>query len=193
MDVLGVGGLVHGAAFAHDVRADGPVRHLRADVEGLGQGIEIVEVLGEGLPVPLHAGGESGAGDVLDALHEADKPLVAVGGGGGEADAAVPHHDGGDAVPAGGREQRVPGDLAVEVGVDVDEARGDNLPRCVDRLAALGLDAADGGYLAVVDGDVALEGSLSRPIDNGAVADNQIVHVAPPGAGAAALTRGAPL
>ena len=117
---------------------------------------------------------------------------MAVGGGRGEADAAVPHDDGGDAVPAGGSQQGVPGDLAVEVGVDVDEAGGDDEPGGVDGLAAVGLDAADGGDPAVVDGDVALVGGLPRPIDNSAVADDQIVHEAPPEAGARTCARHAP-
>ncbi len=48
----------------------------------------------------------------------------------------LPITDGGDAVPAGRREQLVPGGLAVVVGVDVDEARRDeravgvDLPAC---------------------------------------------------------------
>ena len=42
---------------------------------------------------------------------------------GREADAAVAHHDGGDAVPRRRQQAAVPGGLAVVVGVDVDEAR----------------------------------------------------------------------
>ena len=59
-------------------------------------------------------------GDVLHALHQLDEPLVAVGGRRREADAAVAHHHGGDAVPRARRDPRVPGDLGVVVGVDVD-------------------------------------------------------------------------
>ena len=88
-----------------------------------GHPLERVEVLGEGLPVPLDALGERGAGDVLDALHQLDEPLVPVGARRREADAAVAEDGGGHAVPARRREVRVPGGLAVEVGVHVDEAR----------------------------------------------------------------------
>ena len=42
-----------------------------------------------------------------------------------ERHAAVAEHDGRDAVPARRRADRVPGELRVEVGVDVDEARRD--------------------------------------------------------------------
>ena len=71
-------------------------------------------------------GRERGAGDVFDALHQPDQPLVLVGRGGREPDTAVAHHDRGDAVPARRREQRIPGDLAVEVRVHVDEPGRDD-------------------------------------------------------------------
>ena len=57
------------------------------------------------------------------------------GGGGREADAAVAHDDGGDAVPDRRREQRVPGDLAVVVRVHVDEAGRDREAGGVELLA----------------------------------------------------------
>ena len=97
-----------------------------------GIAVERVEVLGERLPLPLDAGGERGAGDVLDAFHQADQPVVPVGLHRREADAAVAHDDRGDAVPARRREQRVPGDLAVEVRVHVDEAGRDEQAVGVD-------------------------------------------------------------
>ena len=123
LDVVGRRGLVLGAALPHHVAAHRAVRHLRADVEQLRLALDRVEVLGERLPAPLDAVGERGAGDVFDALHQPDQPLVPVGLHRREADAAVAHHDRGDAVPARRREQRVPGDLTVEVRVHVDEAR----------------------------------------------------------------------
>ena len=46
-----------------------------------------------------------------------------------EADAAVAHHERGDAVPGRGREQRIPGDLPVVVGVHVHPAGRDDWPR----------------------------------------------------------------
>ena len=131
----GVGtSVVVGAAVAHHVAAQRGVGHLGAEVDGLRGGVERVEVLGEGLPLPGDALVQRGAGDVLDALHQGDQPLVAVGAHRGEADAAVAHHDGGDAVPGGGAEDGVPAGLAVVVGVDVDPAGRDD--------EALGVDLA---------------------------------------------------
>ena len=72
-----------------------------------------------------------------------------------EADAAVAHDDRGDAVPARRREQRIPADLAVVVGVDVDEAGRDQQPVGVDRAPGRSAgQIADLGDDAVVDRDV---------------------------------------
>ncbi len=99
-----------------------------------------------------------------------------VGAGGREADAAIAHHDRGDAMPGRWREFSVPGRLTVIVGVDVDEAGRDEEAARVDLILAGRCDLADGGDDAVVDGDIALEGRRAGAIDNGAVADDEVVH-----------------
>ena len=133
--------LVLGAALPHHVAAHRAVRHLRADVEEQRLALDRVEVLGERLPLPLDPGRQRGAGNVFDAFHQADEPVVAIGVHGREADAAVAHHDRGHAVPARGREQRIPGDLTVEVRVHVDEAGRDERAVGVERLARELVDA----------------------------------------------------
>ena len=122
-------------ALAHHVRAHRRVRHVRPDVDRARHALERVEVLGERLPVPVDPLGERGAGDVLDAFHQLDEPLVAVRAHRREADAAVAEDRGGHAVPARRREVRVPGGLAVEVRVHVDEAGRDEQPVGVDGRA----------------------------------------------------------
>ena len=82
----------------------------------------------EGLPAPGHALGQRRAGDVLDAFHQLDQPSSWPGPNGREADAAVAHDERRDAMAGRRVERVVPGDLAVVVGVDVDEAGGDQLP-----------------------------------------------------------------
>ena len=141
-DVVVGRGLVGGAPLTHHERAHRAVRDLRGDVDGAGDAVERVEVLADGLPVPLDGLAQRRAGDALDALHETDQPVVAVGGGGGEPDAAVAHDHGGDAVPDRRREQRVPGDLAVVVRVHVDEAGRDREAGGVDLFAARVVDDA---------------------------------------------------
>ena len=78
---------------------------------------------------------ERGAGDVLDALHQLDQPVVPVGAHRREPHAAVAHDGRRDAVPRRRREQRVPRDLAVVVRVHVDPTRGDEQAVGVDLVA----------------------------------------------------------
>ena len=178
-DVVGGRGLVARAALAHHVGAHRAVRDLRADVHHVRHRRDEVEVLGERLPAPAHALGERGAGDVLDALHERDEPLALVGVHGREADAAVAHDDRRDAVPRRRREVRVPGDLAVVVAVDVDEAGRDDEAVGVERLRCrrsqrAGL--AHAGDAAAGDGDVTGEGLAAAAVDDRPVRDQQVVR-----------------
>ena len=78
---------------------------------------------------------------------------------------------------------RVPGRLAVIVGVDIDEARRDQQPLGVDLLAASSSDHTDGGDLAVLDGDVRFARAGARAVRHRAAAHDQIVfrHCSLPG------------
>ena len=175
LDVFRRRRLVLGAPLPHHVPAHRAVRHLRADVEQLRQPVDRVEVLGERLPLPLDAGGERGTRDVLDTFHQPDQPVVLVGLHRREPDAAVPHDDRGDAVPAARREQRVPGDLAVEVRVHVDEAGRDEQAVGVDDFARGTVDRADFGDDAVGDRDVGDARRGAGAVDDGAALDHEIV------------------
>ena len=147
------------------------------DVEHPAHPLDLVEVLGEALPVPGHAFVEGRAGDVLDSLHELDQPLPLGRPGRGEADAAVAHHNGGDAVPARRRDLGIPGDLPVVVGVDVDPTGGDQASVGVD-LPPTGTEVAPHlGDAITVDGDVDPLASLGPgAVDQVAVADDEVVH-----------------
>ena len=131
-DVVGSRGLVVRAALAHHVGAQRAVRHLRADVERARHLLDRVQVLGKAFPAPLDSFGERGAGNVLDAFHQADQKFFLAGLDGSEADAAIAHHDRGHAVPARRSEIRIPGDLAVVMRVDIDEAGRDQQSGRVD-------------------------------------------------------------
>ncbi len=132
-DVVGGGGLAGGAALAHHVEAQRPMGHLEGDVHVERAPVDRVHELGERAPGPGQALVEDDAGDVLDALHQLDEPLVVLDVDGGEADAAVADDDGRDAVPRRRHHALVPGRLPVVVRVDVDEARGDQQAVGVDR------------------------------------------------------------
>ena len=168
-DLVGRGVLVLVRPLAHHVVPDRPVGDVARDVGGVAAAVEHVEVLGEGLPLaPRHAVGEGGAGDVLDALHHVDELLVVGRAHRREADAAVAEHDGGDAVGGRRLERVVPGDLAVVVGVEVEEAGRDERAVGVDLLAGGLVDRADGDDAAVV-------GSPTSPVNAAAPVPSTMV------------------
>ena len=175
-DVFGSRGLVLGAPLPHHVAAHRAVRHLRAHVEQLGHRVDGIEVLGERLPLPLDPGRQRRTRDVFDAFHQADQPVVTVGLHRREADTAVPHHDGGHAVPARRREHRVPRDLPVEVRVHVDEAGRHQQPVGVEHFARGAVDATDFGDDTVGDGDVGSARGRARTVDDGAALHHEVVH-----------------
>ena len=135
-DVALVGVLQVDGAVAHDEDAHGGVRQQRADVDVALAAVERVEVFAERFPLPLQAFVHDRAGDVLDAFHQFDQAFAVGGLAGGEADAAIAHHRGGDAVPGGRRHVAVPYRLGIVMGVDVDEAGGDQLALGVDLFRA---------------------------------------------------------
>ena len=172
------GGLFGRAALAHHVAAQRAVRNLGADVDGPRDAVEHVEVFGERLPAPGDPLAQRGAGDVLDAFHELDEPVALVLGDRGEADPAVAHDDGRDAVQRRGFQHRIPGGLTVVMAMDVDESGGDDPAVGLDDLGAV-TDRArcpDRGDAPVVDGDISPLGRGARPVHDRAAADHQIVH-----------------
>ena len=68
------------------------MRHLCADVDGMWNRLNGIHVLGKGLPVEIDAFGQGGAGNVLDAFHDADQKLMTIRPDGRKPDAAVAHH-----------------------------------------------------------------------------------------------------
>ena len=72
---------------------------------------------------------------------------------------------------------RVPGGLAVVVGMDVDEAGSHQTAPCIDLAMALAFDHADFGDASVVDGDIGLLTRRAAAVDNGAAADHGLMGV----------------
>ena len=156
------------------VGANRTVRHMGAHVDRTRQFFERIEIFGEGLPVPAHAFGQRGAGDVLDPFHQADQPFVLVGLGRSEADAAIAHDDRGDTVPAGRGHFLVPGRLPVVMRVDVHEAGGHQQACRIDLFRRVAGHSADLRNKPVLDGDVAGETRCAGPVDDGAATDDRI-------------------
>ena len=166
------------APVAHHEAAQWAVTDLGADVDHPGHAFECVEVFGIALPLPRDSLGHRAAGNVFDSLHQGDQPVVPIGGGGGKADTAIAHHDGGDAVPTRRCHPRIPGGLGVVVGVNVDETGCHQAPGGVDlavgeRSAASRFDGRDPAF---VHDHVAVAGGRASAIDDGAIADHQVMH-----------------
>ena len=176
LDVVGGGRLVARAALAHHVAAHRAVRHLRAEVHHVRRagrarrGTRGSVSQPHWMPAVSAAPGMSSTPSISPMSHSWRS-----GGHRREADAAVAHHDGGDAVPARRRELLVPGGLAVVVGVDVDEAGRDERAVGVDLLAAAAVDRPDLGDDAVGDGDVGGAGRRAGAVDDGAPSDDEVV------------------
>ena len=160
------------------------MRDVARDVGGVATPVEHVEVVGEGLPLaPRHPVGERGAGDVLDAFHHVDELLVVGRAHGREADAAVAEHDGRDAVGGRGLQAVVPGDLAVVVGVEIEEPGRHQRAVGVDLLRRGLVDLADGDDAAVADADVAGERVGAGAVDDRSAADHGVKHGGAPSVG----------
>ncbi len=121
-DVLGGGGLVARAPLAHDVGAHRAVRHLRGDVERARHRVEASRYSGKVSQPQVMPSASAVPGMSSTPSISWISQSSRLGPHRREADPAVAHHDGGHAVPGRRGEQRVPGDLPVVVGVDVDEA-----------------------------------------------------------------------
>src|SRR5206468_4226652 len=111
----------------------------------------------------------------LDVPQALPGDLARLGLAGRDADAAIAHHHGGDAVPRRGRDRAVPANLRVVVGVRIDEARRHDQPVGIDGALGALADLADLGHLAAGNGDVGLVALGARAVDHGAVPDHEIV------------------
>ena len=111
-----------------------PDRDVGEHVDRLGGAIEAVEVLREGDPVPRHALLHRVVGDRLDPRHRLHCVLALIRLDRCEAESAVADRHRRDAVPTGQRAVRIPEDLGVVVGVEIDETGSDVHPRGVDHL-----------------------------------------------------------
>ena len=171
-----VGGGVVVSALAEDIGARRGMGHLSRDIEHARHPVEGVEIVGERLPLPVDALVQRGARDVLDTLHQLDEEVLATRAHRREADSAVAHDDGGDAVPTRRRDVGVPGDLPVVVGVDVDPSRREHEPAGVDLTPPSLIGLANRGDATGVDGHVAGAPRCAGAVDDRGVPYDQIVH-----------------
>ena len=124
-DLLGGGGPLVGGV-THDVEAQGGVTDVGGEVEGGAPTAHQVQVVGERLELPGDSGRERVGVHPLDVLERVHDHVVVLGSARGDGEPAVAGHHRGDPVVGRRLQLGVPEDLGVEVGVDVDEARGDD-------------------------------------------------------------------
>ena len=163
--------------ITHNEHPQWGVRNVASDVHRVFASRQPVEIIGEGLPIPVQSFIKDDAGDFLDSFHQLDQRLLMLGQHGGKTNAAIAANRGGHAMREAGVEPVVPQKLAVIMGVDVDKAGGDNRASGVDHFARIARNGADLDDQAVLDRDVRRIASCTRAIDNRAAADNQIKHI----------------
>ena len=127
-----------GGVVAQHVRAQRRMPDHHRDVQPGLLPLDRVEVLGKRLEGPRNAGGQRVDRHSLDVLEGAGDRLAVLRLRRRDAETAVAHHHGGDAVPAGRSQIRVPQHLRVVVRMTVDEARCEHQPLEVDDLVAVG-------------------------------------------------------
>ena len=149
---------------------------LRGNVDGARPALELIHELRKRFPFPAQSGGQHRIGNLLDAFHQIHQRAAMLFFHRRKADAAIAEHHRGNAVPARRREQRIPHRLAVVMGVHVDPAGRDHEARGVDLALAGALLAADRGDAAACDRDVAGERRFAGAVDDGAAANDDVVH-----------------
>jgi len=173
-----------GLLEAHDVSHQRRRGHVLDDIDALGGAVERVQVLGNRLPIPVHAQPHRLVGDRFGAGHREHRAVAKLGPDRCKAETAVPEHHRGHAVVTRDGAPRVPANLGVVVGVQVDKARCHDLAGGVDLLFGRSLRAAaELSHLAVADPDVALVARHPCAVDDRPALDVNVelsAHGMPP-------------
>lgn len=134
-----------------------------------------VEVLTERLPFPAQALVQGRTGNVLDPLHELDEAITVARAHRREADPAIAHHDGGDAVRRRRGQSLIPGGLTVVVRVDVDESGDHEGAVGVDLAPTAAGDLADRDDRAVGHRDIGCPYWCAGSVHDGTAPHDEVV------------------
>src|SRR5680860_1233508 len=174
--VIGRGLVPVERTVAHRPESQRGVTDHPADVDALVVAVQGPQVLAVGLPVPREAVQDRAGGDVLDRLHAVGEVGAVIGPTRRERHAAVAHHDRRDAVPTRGRDEGVPSDLRVVVGMDVDEPGRDDETVGINRSEpSQRRGLGDLGDPIAGDPDVCDSLRCSGAVDDRAGANDEIV------------------
>ncbi len=172
-------------ALAHDQPAQRRVADQEAGVHG-DAAVEVAEPLAERGPVPWQPGPQRGERHALDPRHHPRDVVGVLGRQGRQREAAVAAEHGRHAVQRRGAGVGVPEELGVVVGVQVDEAGGDEHAAGVDHAGAVGPGGGvgtDGRHPLALDHDVGPDRRRPGAVDDRAAADGDRHAPASPSAG----------
>ena len=165
-----------GVLVSHHVghqRSEGLVAQ---DVHALAGSLKAVQELGVGLPVPGHASLHRLERHSFIAGHSEHGAVSILGSAGSETESAVSNSDAGNPMPARDRTPRVPVDLRVIVGMQIDEAGRHDQPAGIKHLrrAVRRNPPRDSLNTAVLDADVGDVTPALQAIDDGAALEQGI-------------------
>ena len=161
---------------AHRPEADRRMADERRDVDARAGSLERGEIAGEILPCPANAHAQRLDRHPLDEEEQLHKRLAVRGPAGRDRESAVPGDDGRHAVPGRRGGERVPEELAVVVGVEVDEARREDEAGTVDLGRPALRHPTDGDDPVAHDREVTADGLGSRPVAERRAADDEVGH-----------------
>ena len=149
----------------------------RGDVDRRAALLERVEILRKCLEWPdlAQTRVERVEAHPFDLLERLEDELAMDRLGRSDAKAAIANDRRRHAMPGRDAQHAVPQDLRVVVGVNVDEARRDDLARGVDRRGGGTVGLAHGHDLAVLDAEVAHEARLAGAVNDHTAGDLQVV------------------
>ena len=152
---LRIARLLLDGAFAHDIKAHRAMPHHAGNVDRRTQPLNGVQVPAVILPVPGKTRQDGVLGNVLDGFHHARQQFDVCRLARRERNPAVTHQRRRDAVPRNRCQRGIPADLRIQVRMQVDETRRDEVARCVDFFPARALYPTDGGDETIVNGEIA--------------------------------------
>ncbi len=157
--------------LAHHVMAKRRQRREEAEVDGGAAPLGRVEEFREGLPVPGHALAQRVVGNRLDIGQIPGGDFARFRFARRHADAAVAHHDRGDAVPRSAADKRIPADLRIVMGMRIDEARADDQVGSIDHPRRALLDLTNLGNPIADHRDIGTKARRAGAVDHRAVFD----------------------
>ena len=174
---LGIGGAAFRGVVAHHVGPHAAVADVGGDVDRTSLAAQLRQVLGKGLEAPRDAGLQHAERHALDLGQVAHRDVAVGGLARRDGEAAIADHGRRHAQRRRGPNLRIPGDLGIEMGVAVDDARHQRQAVGLDHLAGRHLErAAHGCDAACADGHVADHGCAARAVEDQCAAEKDIVQ-----------------